>query len=262
MFSTTVESLATNRANHRLVASSIMLISKISSPRPSSQSWSLVSHCTSSPYRLRRGRHSCTFSTRCLRGRHNLAPIIHCRTVSRLTAMSCFLAKYSEASVGPNPRYTGPDRIVTASCSVSALILRLDGSPRSAWATTLSPRRFSCRSRRLTCLSVIPISSAACFCVINFFFAFFRATKRSRSACVITSCPSATSPAWLVSIGHFYFAQIGHYHFAATKRYPWLTRVSSENRILHWRVKRCRHTFACFVGPPRELKPSKTARPG
>jgi hypothetical protein len=37
MFST-VESLATNRANHRLVASSIMLISKISSPRPSNQS--------------------------------------------------------------------------------------------------------------------------------------------------------------------------------------------------------------------------------
>jgi hypothetical protein len=32
-----VESLATNRANHRLVASSIMLISKISSPRPSNR---------------------------------------------------------------------------------------------------------------------------------------------------------------------------------------------------------------------------------
>src|SRR5687767_8696552 len=45
MFST-VESLATKRANHRPVASSIMLISSISSPRPSNQSWSLVSHCT------------------------------------------------------------------------------------------------------------------------------------------------------------------------------------------------------------------------
>jgi hypothetical protein len=43
--------------------------------------------------------------------------------------------------------------------------------------------------------------------VISFFFAFFRATRRSRSACVISSCPSATSPAWMVSIGHFYFAQ-------------------------------------------------------
>jgi hypothetical protein len=31
------------------------------------------------------------------------------------------------------------------------------------------------------------------------------------------SCPSCTSPAWMVSIGHFYFAQIGHYHFAATQ---------------------------------------------
>src|ERR1039458_9177281 len=109
MFST-VESLTTNRANHRLVASSIMLISKISSPRPSSQSWSLVSHCTSSPNRLRRGRHSWTFSKRCVRARHNLAPIIHCRTVSRLTSISCFLARYSAASVGPNPRYTGRDR--------------------------------------------------------------------------------------------------------------------------------------------------------
>src|SRR5258708_31287071 len=57
--------------------------------------------------------------------------------------MLCFLAKYSEASVGPNPRYTDCDRMDTASCSMSALILRLDGSPRNAWATTLSPRRFS-----------------------------------------------------------------------------------------------------------------------
>src|SRR6266446_8874401 len=215
MFST-VESLATKRANHRLVASSIMLISKISSPRPSNQSWSLVSHCTNSPKRLRRGRHSWIFSTRCFRARHSLAPIIHCRTVSRLTSMSCFFARYSDASVGPNPRYTGRDKIVTASCSVSTLILRLDGNPRRAWATALSPRRFNARSNRLTCLSVIPNSSAASFCVISFFFAFFRATSRSRSACVINSCPSCTSPAWMVSIGHFYFAQIGHYHFALT----------------------------------------------
>ncbi|MGP8244381.1 MAG: CoA-transferase, partial [Bryobacteraceae bacterium] len=48
------------------------------------------------------------------------------------------------------------------------------------------------------------------------FFAFFRATRRSRSACVISSCPSCTSPAWAVSIGHFYFAQIGHFYFALT----------------------------------------------
>src|SRR3984885_13605721 len=43
MFST-VESLLTNRASQRLVASSIMLISTISSPRPSNQAWMLVSH--------------------------------------------------------------------------------------------------------------------------------------------------------------------------------------------------------------------------
>ena len=93
---------------------------------------------------------------------------------------------------------------------------RLDGSPRSPCTTALSPRRFSARSRRRTCRSVMPSSSAACFCVISFFLAFFKATSRSRSACVISSCPSATSPAWRSSIGHFYFAQIGHYHFAPT----------------------------------------------
>ena len=50
---------------------------------------------------LRRGRHSWIFSTRYLCARHSLAPIIHCRTVSRLTSISCFLAKYSAASVRP-----------------------------------------------------------------------------------------------------------------------------------------------------------------
>jgi hypothetical protein len=117
-----VESLSTNLANHRLVASSIMLISSISSPRPSSQSWSLVSHCTNSPNRLRRGRHSWIFSTRAFRARHNLASIIQRRTVSRLTSMPWCLARYSEASVGLNPRYTDCDRIATAACSTSALI--------------------------------------------------------------------------------------------------------------------------------------------
>ena len=55
MFSA-VESLRTKRANRRLVASSIIAISSIFSPRPSNQSCSLVSHCTISPYRLRRAR--------------------------------------------------------------------------------------------------------------------------------------------------------------------------------------------------------------
>src|SRR5271166_4539655 len=132
--------------------------------------------------------------------------------------MPCFLARYSDASVGPNPRYTGLVRIATASRSVSEAILRFDGSPRSACTIALSPRRFRARSRRRTCRSVMPNSSAACFCVISFFLAFFKATSRSRSACVISSCPSATSPAWRSSIGHFYFAQIGHYHFAPTEK--------------------------------------------
>ena len=75
------------------------------------------------------------------------------------------------------------------------LIFRLDGFPRSPWTTALSPRFFNAVSSRLTCRLLIPSSSAACFCVISFFLAFFRATSRSRSACVISSCPSCIPPA-------------------------------------------------------------------
>src|ERR1019366_8864230 len=49
-----------------------------------------------------------------------------------------------------------------------------------------------------------------------FFLAFFNVTKRSLSACVISSSPSCIPKAWGLSRGHFYFAQRGHYHFAAS----------------------------------------------
>src|ERR1700704_797359 len=92
MFSA-VESLGTKRPSHWLVASSIMAISRSGSPRPSNQSWVLVSHCTNSPKRLRRDRHSCTFPIFSFRGRHSLASIIHFRTVSRLTFHSVLLSQ-------------------------------------------------------------------------------------------------------------------------------------------------------------------------
>src|ERR1700733_1225401 len=41
-----------------------------------------------------------------------------------------------------------------------------------------------------------PSSSAASRCVITFFLAFFNVTSRSRSACVISSCPSCIPTAW------------------------------------------------------------------
>src|ERR1035438_6380624 len=113
MFSS-VESCRTKRANSRLVASSIMAIRYSFSPRPSSQSCSLVSHCTSSPKRLRRGRQQCTCLTFSLLARHSLPRIIHCRTVSLLASIPCFLSRYSAAKVGPNPSYTGADNIFTA----------------------------------------------------------------------------------------------------------------------------------------------------
>src|SRR5450755_2055325 len=85
MFSS-VESCRTKRANNRLVASSIMAIRYSFSPRPSNQSCSLVSHCTSSPNRLRRGRQTCTCWIFSFFARHSLPRIIHVRTVSLLAS--------------------------------------------------------------------------------------------------------------------------------------------------------------------------------
>jgi hypothetical protein len=103
MFSS-VESCRTKRAVSWLVASSIMWIKYSFSPRPSSQSCSLVSHCTNSPRQSRRGRHSWIVSIFWPRARHNFAPIMICRSASRPIFTLCLLAKYSLASVGPKPR--------------------------------------------------------------------------------------------------------------------------------------------------------------
>src|SRR5450759_1032719 len=195
MFSSVV-SCRTNRANSRLVASSIMAIRYSFSPRPSSQSCSLVSHCTSSPYRLRRGRQTCTAFTFSSLARHSFPPIIHFRTVSRLASIPCFLRKYSAAKVGPNPRYTSADRIFTASRFTASSIRCFDGFPRSPWITALSPRFFNAYSSRFTCRMLNPSSSAASRCVISFFLAFFNVTSRSLSAWVISSCPSCIPQAW------------------------------------------------------------------
>src|SRR5439155_3672795 len=68
--------------------------------------------------------------------------------------------------------------------------------PRSPWTTTLSPRCFNPDSSRCTCRVLSSNSSAASRCVINFFLAFFKATRRSLSAWVISSCPSCIPQAW------------------------------------------------------------------
>src|SRR6516165_2708669 len=195
MFSS-VESCRTNRANNRLVASSIIAIRYNFSPRPSSQSCSLVSHCTNSPNRLRRRRQICTCPILSFFPFHSLARIIHCRTVSLLTSMPCLLAKYSQAKVGPNPSYTGADKIFTASRSTFSSIFRLDGRPRSRWTTAWSPRCCKPYSSRCTCRTLSSSSSAASCCVISLFFAFFSATSRSLSAWVMSSCPSCIPTAW------------------------------------------------------------------
>src|SRR5580704_1229695 len=60
----------------------------------------------------------------------------------------------------------------------------------------LSPRWFSASSNRLTCRTLTPTSCAASRCVMSFFVTFLSATSRSRSACVMSSCPSRIPPAW------------------------------------------------------------------
>src|SRR5580704_10264291 len=195
MFSS-VESCRTKRANSRLVASSIMAIRYSFSPRPSSQSCSLVSHCTSSPLRLRRGRQVCTSPTRAFLPLHSSPLIIHCRTVSLLASIPCFSLRYSAAKVGLNPWYTGADRIFTASRSIFSSILRFPALPRNPWTTAWSPRFFSAPNSRFTWRTLIPSSSAASRCVISFFLAFFSVTSRSRSPWVISSCPSCIPKAW------------------------------------------------------------------
>ena len=153
-------------------------------------------HCTSSPNRLRRGRQTCTCSTFSFFARHSLPRIIHCRTVSLLALIPCFFLRYSAAKVGPNPLYTSADRIFTACCSMRSATFRFDGFPRNPCASALSPRSFIASNSRCTWRTLSPSSSAASRCVISFFLAFFNATSRSRSACVISSCPSCIPQAW------------------------------------------------------------------
>jgi hypothetical protein len=91
MFSS-VESCRTNRQNRRLVASSIIFMRYSFSPRPSSQSCSLVSHYT---FSILAG---CTFQ--------RPASVIHFRAVSLPIYKRRFLPKYPLASVGPKSAYS------------------------------------------------------------------------------------------------------------------------------------------------------------
>src|ERR1035437_10539966 len=99
----------------------------------------LVSHCTSSPHRLRRGRHWCTSTTRTWPTLHNPALAIQRRSVSLLTVIRCSLCRYSLANVGPNPRYTGSERIGMAPLSPPPPRLPLDSPPTQPPITRLVP---------------------------------------------------------------------------------------------------------------------------
>src|ERR1017187_8348750 len=215
MFST-VESLDTNRANQRLVASSIMLIGKISSPRPSNQSCLLVSHCTSSPTRLRRKRHSWISATCCFRPRHSLASIIHRRTVSRLTSMACFLLRYSDASVGQIPgtpprqdRHRLPFGIRTD--------LAVGGKSPQAVRHHLvaTPLQFPQQTPHVSFRD-----SQFCGCLLlrhQLLLQLFQGNQAVPFGLCHQQLSFWHPPSLGLSTGHLYFAQIGHYHFAATE---------------------------------------------
>src|SRR6202040_2958228 len=171
MFSS-VESCRAKRAYTRLVASSIMAIRYSWGPRPSSQSCSLVSHCTSSPQQLRRARQPCT-STSLARPAFQIPPaIFHFRRVSLLTEMPCFSPKYSLASVGPKSAYSRWTRAIASRCVFSAS-LRLDFRPRRPCTTTASPFRFILFTSLRTHRGLTSIRSAAFFCVTFLSFPCF-----------------------------------------------------------------------------------------
>ena len=137
---------------------------------------------------------TCTCSTCSRRARHNPAPSINCRTASRPISMPCFLARYSLASVGPNPWYTSCASTRVAASRVSWLNLRFEPRPRNPCSTALSPSFFSFLNIRRTCRSLTSISVAACRRVINLLAAFFSTTRRSRSRWVIVRTPGSSTP--------------------------------------------------------------------
>ena len=165
------------------------------SPRPSSQSCSLVSHCTNSPNRLPPRPPACTCLTFSFFPRHSFAassiaaPSLCCRRC-RVSPAGTPPPTSARTPRTPPPRGSSPPLLALSS------ILRFDGFPRSPWTTALSPRFFNAFSSRFTCRTLNPNSSAASRCVISFFLAFFNATSRSLSACVISSCPSCIPKAW------------------------------------------------------------------
>src|SRR5437667_5544832 len=185
-------------------------------PRPSSQSCSEVSHCTSSPRQPPRGRHTCTSSTSRRFTRRSPAPISHCRSVSLLTSTWWFLARYSQASVGPKSRYF-------ACTSFSVLVRTLSGRrrfdtrPRPRCTTPRSPSFFTRRSSSLTQRSLTPNCCAAARCVKCFRFTSCKIFSRSRSFVlnINISCLLIRSVCRFRT-GTFYFAGIGTSHFAVT----------------------------------------------
>lgn len=152
----------------------------------------MANWCSGTPACMTRwsaaGRHLCTSTTSRRPAFHNLAFAIHCRTVSLLTISWCRWRRYSAVSVGPNPRYTGSERMAIACCA-NFPIGRAPTQLMDYRPVSFAPQ-LAQQSRHL------PFGDAGLLGRLllrdHSFLAFFRATSLSRSAwglSVVVLCP-------------------------------------------------------------------------
>ena len=187
-----------------------------SRPRPSSQSCSLVSHCTSSPNRLRRGRQTCTCLIFSFLPRHSLAPhhpFPH-RLFARLDPMLACPDTPPPTSVRtlrtPAPTGSSPP---AARCFFDPPVGRLSAQPVDHGLIAALLQRLQ---QPLHLPYAQPQFLGSLRCVISLFFAFFNVTSRSLSAWVISSCPSCIPKAWGCQDDISTLLKRRHSHFAAT----------------------------------------------
>src|SRR5262245_29223587 len=147
----------------------------------------LVSHCTSSPRQLRRGRHRCTVFT--FRGLAVHAPlsISHFRKVSLLTRIPSRSLRYSAASVGPKSPYSLRYKR-TARSRCLPPIRRWDGFPFRPCTTARSPCFRTRFTNSRTHRSLSPNCSAAARCLRCPCLTSCKTFNRSLCFCVSNNC--------------------------------------------------------------------------
>ena len=193
MFSS-VESCRTNRPNSRLVASSIIAM-KYNSLPASFQPVMIAGVPLHHLPKPAPPRPPCGPPHLLLPSPATAWPrIIHFRTVSLLASISCFF---------PNTPPPTSDRIPVHRCRQDLHCLARSSLRSSVRRPSPQPVDYGFVPTLLQPVqqsSHLPYAQPQFLgglrCVISFFFAFFNATSRSLSACVISSCPSCILQAW------------------------------------------------------------------